>query len=192
MTVVVAWLCAISSPVEYGVAFQRLPAPVAWFTEARPEQRVWVGIRSRLDRGIGLQREHMVAIDVGQLRRRNALRYDSTEYSAVRFRAGWPFLSLQGLSYYRQADRAWHESRALRAPSFVESRLRILPLQPLLAGFAGNTVLFSTAIWLAVVIPNVVRSAQRRVHGQCPACGYPVGPSARCSECGCPVAGVMT
>lgn len=61
---------------------------------------------------------------------------------------------------------------------------RILPLRPLPVGVAINTAFYGGLAWLvsggAVLIRGYIRSRR----GQCRACGYPIGVSAVCSECG--------
>ncbi len=67
-------------------------------------------------------------------------------------------------------------------------RLRALPLRPIWPGFAINTVFYAGVLWLLIPGPFAMRRFIRRRRGLCPACGYPAGESAVCSECGksCP------
>ncbi len=60
------------------------------------------------------------------------------------------------------------------------SSFRILPLRPIWPGFAVNTLFYAALLWF----PFVLRRFIRVKRGRCPACAYPMGESAMCSECG--------
>ncbi len=55
---------------------------------------------------------------------------------------------------------------------------------PIWRGIAVNTLAYAGALWLLFVAPFTLRRLIRARRGLCPACGYPVGESAVCSECG--------
>ena len=59
-----------------------------------------------------------------------------------------------------------------------------LPFLPLPLGFAINTIFYAAALWLLFAFPFVLRRRRRIKRGLCPACAYPVGDSAVCTECG--------
>jgi hypothetical protein len=61
---------------------------------------------------------------------------------------------------------------------------RVLPLRPILSSFAGNSVGYAVVLWALVLGPGTLRRFIRRRRHLCPACGYPVGESELCSECG--------
>ena len=63
-------------------------------------------------------------------------------------------------------------------------KLRLLPLRPLPMGFAINTAFYAAVLWLLIPGPFVLRRFIRIRRGLCPACAYPMGESAVCSECG--------
>jgi hypothetical protein len=65
---------------------------------------------------------------------------------------------------------------------------RVLPLRPILIGNAVNTVCFAAVLWAIVLGPGTLRRFIRRRRNLCPACGYPIGESEICSECGAEVA----
>ncbi len=71
---------------------------------------------------------------------------------------------------------------------FVATLRRTLPCRPIWPGFAINTILFAAILWLCFAAPGIVRRCIRIKRGQCPACGYPIGTSEVCTECGEPVA----
>jgi hypothetical protein len=51
-------------------------------------------------------------------------------------------------------------------------------------GFAINTIFYAGILWVLFAIPGRVRRWRRIKRGLCPACAYPVGDSAVCTECG--------
>lgn len=61
---------------------------------------------------------------------------------------------------------------------------RILPVRPLWAGFAINTVFYAAIGGIFTGSLFALRHHVRRRKGLCPACAYPTSGSAVCSECG--------
>ncbi len=61
---------------------------------------------------------------------------------------------------------------------------RSLPLRPVWTGLALNTLTSAALLWLLFFAPFTLRRHLRARRDLCPACGYPVGESAACSECG--------
>jgi hypothetical protein len=61
---------------------------------------------------------------------------------------------------------------------------RDFPFRPLWPGFAINTLFYAAILWLLFAAPFVLRRWRRVRRGLCPACGYPVGTSPVCTECG--------
>ncbi len=59
-----------------------------------------------------------------------------------------------------------------------------MPLRPIWPGFAVNTLFYAATLWLLILGPFALRRLLRRRRGRCPACSYPMGESAVCSECG--------
>jgi len=74
----------------------------------------------------------------------------------------------------------------IRSPMGVDYALaqRVLPLRPIWPGFAVNTILYAAFLWLLFCGPFVLRRFIRVRRGLCLACGYPMGKSSICSECG--------
>lgn len=66
----------------------------------------------------------------------------------------------------------------------ARSPARTLPLTPIWPGALVNTIAVALLIWLLIAAPRFIRRQARRRRGQCPACAYPVGASAVCTECG--------
>ncbi len=60
----------------------------------------------------------------------------------------------------------------------------ILPYRIIPGGFAVNTLLYGAILWLLIPGPVALRRFSRVRRGVCPACAYPVGEAAVCTECG--------
>ena len=58
------------------------------------------------------------------------------------------------------------------------------PFRPVWLGLAVNTVLYAAVLWPLICGPFVLRRFIRRRHGLCVKCGYPMGESSVCTECG--------
>ena len=60
-----------------------------------------------------------------------------------------------------------------------------LPIGLLPVGFGFNTLFYAALLWLLFLFaPLTLRRRLRARRGLCPACAYPVGDAAVCSECG--------
>ena len=111
---------------------------------------------------------------------------------------GWPMRSMWTgvLQYDAAAKRYIEEPRSglhghqIAGPRGVNPNLggrlpvTIYPLQPIAFGFAVNTLLYAASLWLLFAAPFVLRGRRRIRRGLCPACAYPIGDSAICTECG--------
>ncbi len=74
----------------------------------------------------------------------------------------------------------WAETqpaRALRPPQITFQ-------SPIWSGFFLNLLFYAPMIWLVARVPRAVRRYIRTRHKRCAACGYPIGVSERCTECG--------
>lgn len=113
---------------------------------------------------------------------------------------GWPMLSMWSEPFhaYKSRDEGWVVSRGnggIKTPLPPWHRgtfplERYLPLRPIWFGFAINTMLYSAtaaSLWILIRAPFLIRRAVRRKRNQCPHCGYPIGVSAACTECGLPI-----
>jgi hypothetical protein len=118
-----------------------------------------------------------------------------TEYLAT----GWPWRCMVGSAVSVQKGPGnWLQPRhpGYPAPRPVGALLlphgaagdalevRILPLQPLWAGLAANTVVFGVAWLVALELIRSARRKSRRRHGRCVACGHELRDLATCPECG--------
>ena len=117
---------------------------------------------------------------------------------------GWPFRSLEvhwhavfgphqeARMSETLARAGWY--RGLTPPDFVPvygpRGAHSLPVVPIASGFAINTVLYASALWIVfgapLTIHSVVRRYRRRKRGHCIKCGYDLrGTSGGgCPECG--------
>lgn len=123
--------------------------------------------------------------------------------------AGWPARSFWGGNIDRSPrgdirhDWRWSDSPQPDLPTFCRSNCiwsidvqrglsplipnRLVPLKPIWPGFAVNTLFYATILWLIFFAPGAIRRMFRRRRHQCPACGYPIGVSPMCTECGKPL-----
>jgi len=109
---------------------------------------------------------------------------------------GWPFRALCGgyetpesgvrIPPNFQPKRHW----AIVTPHWrngmprAEMGLLVLPLHPLWMGFAGNAALYGLVATLLVWSPRALFRWWRASPGTCAGCGYPMGVSPNCTECG--------
>ena len=82
----------------------------------------------------------------------------------------------------REYVHAWLLPKRLQF--FQRRGVEFLPIRPLWPGFAVNTLFYAAVLWLLIPGPFVLRRVIRVKRGLCPACAYPMGESAVCSECG--------
>ncbi len=99
--------------------------------------------------------------------------------------AGWPLPCAEGWRREQKTTTAWLTPFAWEKVG-VQGR-RIVPLQPLWMYATINTAFYAAILWMLVRGPVVLRRMIRRRRGLCPACGYPVGVSPVCTECGQPL-----
>ncbi len=63
----------------------------------------------------------------------------------------------------------------------------VLALCPAWPGFASNWLFYTAIVASLLLGPSAVRRLLRKRRNRCLACGYPLGQSAFCTECGNPV-----
>jgi hypothetical protein len=98
------------------------------------------------------------------------------------FECGWPFLALQQLDW-----SSTNSSSPTGKKWILHLGERIVPIGMLWPGFAINTVFYAAILWLLFAAPGRIRRFIRIKRGRCGACGYPVGASPVCTECGKPI-----
>jgi hypothetical protein len=126
-------------------------------------------------------------------------------YHVIGVASGWPFLSMWGgetqcAPPFDAPHRTSHfaialSSAAPRLPgqpiSFPAPHSRLVPLAPIWPGFLWNTFLYTgilLAIASALYAPFAIRRHHRMKSARCLTCGYPIGASTCCTECGAPLA----
>jgi hypothetical protein len=94
---------------------------------------------------------------------------------------GWPALSM-----WCSVDgtRAWDSGTVTSRQASGATPGLDYPLRVLWVGFASNSVFYAALVALLFLGPRGLRRRWRKLHGRCPTCGYPLGGSERCSECG--------
>jgi len=111
---------------------------------------------------------------------------DGTNNRTIRrCRCGWPFLAMHGsettvIGMENMADA--RHIPLLGRPNRIFGPF--LPVGFLLPGFIANTMLYALVALSLIQLPGHVRTVRRRRRGQCTVCGYPIGTSATCTECG--------
>jgi hypothetical protein len=101
-------------------------------------------------------------------------------------RAGIPFRAFEGSAWAIHtapaAKREWLEGAITLGPNDA-----VIPMTIRWHGLVLNTVAFSLILWITPAGLRTARRRHRTAKGRCPACGYPAGPTAVCSECGASV-----
>ncbi len=112
---------------------------------------------------------------------------------------GWPMFSVQAHWDGRNASvdhtKRWRcgISRTAIVPmspstnGVLLNELNVLPFGPMWPGFMVNTLFYAAILfvgWLLFAVPFALRRRRRIKRGLCPACGYRVGTSPVCTECG--------
>lgn len=95
---------------------------------------------------------------------------------------GWPFWSLTGGSFSRDASR---DSSYIHTAVFVIDGYGY-PLQPIWSGFIANTMIYSLILWSAWLGIGRARKYLRRRRGLCSMCAYDLrgADHESCPECG--------
>ncbi len=212
VNVVVAWALAASftqvnrshPPIteEFSEISARIPTDAAGEVWVPHVETGWNQRTTTRYSGIGVYQEFKWArrrTDRGEVNRDR--RGDLVVWS---FRAGFPMLSLRGDSAnvlgveWRRG--VWFTERTgdIRTALYSVPVLPGLPLTPsgprafpyaipfyaVWPGFAVNTILYATVLWLLWAGLLGLHRRIRVWRGLCPACAYPRGVSDVCSECG--------
>ena len=176
INLVVAWGCAMLLPLEGDWPTYRN----SWASGERAEAYLRRMLReitqapedhpilySDSERGFGWTRS---STDLGHV------------YGGGIVSAGWPLRTLHGAVLIGPAGREDYV-HALLLPAGSSDR-KLLPLHPLWLGTITNTFLYAGILWFCARRIAAGRRVARLRRGLCPGCGYPIGESPTCSECG--------
>ncbi len=97
----------------------------------------------------------------------------------TRWRAGWPLRTVVGVKVEGMTG-----GRLISTHTLWLSDDFILPYGPIWHAFIPNAVLYATLLWLLTRGPFALRRLIRMKRGLCVKCGYPMGKSPVCTECG--------
>lgn len=120
--------------------------------------------------------------------------YPIIEMFAVRVSSGWPCLALEGVKLSQSqvfAKSKFQTHWLIENPLQIEKRLKsdkhYLPYRPIWPGFAINTLIYATFLWLLTLAPFQLRRHIRRKRCSCLKCGYDLNHADHdiCPECGC-------
>lgn len=106
--------------------------------------------------------------------------------------AGWPCLALTGVELnHSKPNVAYNNMNCLiETPLQMQDGSimvsRYLPIRPIWPGFAINTVIYATFLWMITLGPFKLRRHLRRKRGSCLKCGYDLNHADHkaCPECG--------
>ncbi|MHC4217971.1 MAG: hypothetical protein ACYSU7_05890 [Planctomycetota bacterium] len=156
------------------------PPPVPLPTDATPDEtRAWLNAG-----GAALGPPEVVAVP-GWSRAATPPHESNYEERAVWEDArGWPMVCLLSYSADFGGRVKFPWALDLGGTQGPMGLPRVLPLRPILSGFAINTLVYAVALWSIILGPTTLRRTIRRRRHRCPACGYPIGESDLCSECG--------
>ena len=180
LNVAVAWSCAVWSPLHWdrgsssvGDLRERWRAAVDFDTD-----RWHMYVR----RAFGLGCRHTAICQNIEYALGPGTDAYWIRYEMVFCQAGWPLPCAEGWRRELKTTTAWLTPFAWERLG-VQGR-RIVPLRPLWMYATINTFFYATILWLLVRGPVVLRRMIRQRRGRCPACGYLVGVSPVCTECG--------
>lgn len=198
VNVAVAWAC---------VQFRSTHA-FDWESTLRADENQWIarlGLMLDPEQEVLVSRYRSIGVDMRQFLWTPLDRDSAATGLGIELHAGAPFKSLRGeivpstMEPFRWVADVTSGRAAYQVRGLVqfgdpvvgwsdESLHRTMPIRPIWGGFAANTVFYASVLWILVAASGAVRRRVRVRRGLCPACAYPTGSSAACSECGRPVA----
>lgn len=107
-------------------------------------------------------------------------------YGFDEYTAGWPLLALRGSR--REVAGSYEHNGCIPLPAMIRpSSDRPLLFIPTFPGFVINTILYAILLFGLYITFHALsqqRQKRRRMRGLCGGCGYPIGQSSVCTECG--------
>lgn len=180
ITVLVAWCSATWAPPKI-VGAGPLPAYPQGLTPPAPFDSKPVGAQTR-----------QFAFDAWTVRAQRVTKEDNASrevevWAASRWRFGLPWRSM-GFEVEMAPGLPDDWRGALATGAGVgrtgSDGVRRLPVTVAPRGFAGDTVFWGALAWLVTRGPGKLRRRLRARRRLCRRCGYPVGDSPVCTECG--------
>lgn len=157
------------------------PALAVLHARVRPYSSTgFIEYESFNDGGFGLSR-------LGTVLDNGSLYQSGDERIVVRLKIGWPFRCLYGVASGKNgewAKESWLVKLPARRTVFGTAWAPELPLRPIWPGWIFNMIFFAAILWLLIGGLFVLRGHFRVTRGQCPSCGYAIGESPVCTECG--------
>jgi len=102
-------------------------------------------------------------------------------------RCGWPMRSMK-YDFWGTSVAGGHYGSTLPAVGVMRPLLRdpgfFVPVGVIPVGFVIDSIVYAVVLWLLICGAFVLRRVIRVRRGLCPACAYPRGEAAVCSECG--------
>ena len=183
----VAWACALWSPMA---AVTDPGSRVARLRPATPFEK-----RRLVEYGVVLTTDYAYVADLRGIGTARAVVFPITDqmaravcvYGCPRgydlYSAGWPAHCVAGFVQDDHPRKETHEYLdVIRVGPYGDGSFRQVPYRPMWLGLMVNTLFYAALLGL----PSVVRLLVRVRQGLCPKCGYPIGESDACSECGKP------
>ncbi len=112
------------------------------------------------------------------------------DQSGAFVRAGWPLRMLQGArlwTYRRGPTELSSHVSIVEFPPTARTTSRLIPVGIVWPAFLVNTVTFAALVLLVVAFARWMIRFSRSQRARCGSCGYPVGASECCTECGASV-----
>lgn len=202
VNVAAAWGCLAWSPTDADVLGRAARHDHRWWQHHAPTG--FDGTPNDVSRceGFGVAATTRGAVEIHRVQRAGTLHVIPRWVVAQEIRVGWPFRTVSGERWTRsdammgmpvaENKTVYRWSRSLGPAVLSRSdaqQWQLLPLRPLVIGFALNAIAYAVILFLLVGGVFALRRHGRRKRGLCPACAYPRGESGVCSECGQSLAG---
>ncbi len=153
--------------------------------EAADRFRSWHGwFASGWSMGLLVGGSYVIRRDATDVELRETFR-GSGSFEVEQFDCGFPFGSMRLERWSGSPHARWF--KATTGDDGLSLGGQALPRRVLPVRFAINTLFYAGVLWLLFAAPFALRRRRRIKRGLCPACGYQIGTSEVCTECGKPV-----
>jgi hypothetical protein len=171
------------------------PAEIAWWRHHRPPDldNSDISTALRLPSLGGVVSEFMAG-DAVKVSERGVVRLSPSSdplVLVVRVAVGFPLHTASGFRYSVTPSTIPAPliitQLSMNASTLSSAQGIPTPDHPIWPGVVVNTIFYAAILWPLICGPFVFRRLIRRRRGVCPACAYPIGGAAVCSECGKPL-----